>query len=174
MARSTQATLARSEELYERLGAVADTLSDQSDGYGDRVTLVAAVQRFIDRNVESVPPDLFGNIHIEHAFLRYGLSGENCYDELSNHISDEEIVNLVDGLELFAQRDSLCWVCEETTDTSTVPAEAEAAQPVVEQLREEPEEINLCDPCKERVSEEGWEPDDSGRPGEQVCRRRRW
>jgi len=174
MTASSQTTFPPGEEIIERIDKLSSSLSGQSDSYGDRVTLVAALKRFIDRNVESVPPDLFGNIHIEHAFLRYGISGENCYDELSNHISDEQIVDLIDGLELFAQRDALCWVCEETTETSTVPAEAEAAQPVVENLREQPEEINLCDPCEERVREEGWEPDDSGRPGEQVGRRRRW
>jgi len=174
MSATDQTTLPPGEELINRLDEVASTLSDQSDSYGDRVDLVAALKRFIDRNVESVPPDLLGNIHIEHALLRYGLSGENCYDELSTHISDQQIHHLVDGLELFAQRDSLCWIYEETTETSKVPAKAEAAQPVVEKLREESEEINLCDTCEERVREEGWEPDDTGRPGEQVCRRRRW
>jgi hypothetical protein len=174
MASNTQSKLPPGPELIERINAVAADLCDQSDGYGDRVELMPALMRFVHRNVPSVEPDSLGNIYIEHALFRYGLSGENCYDVLSDHFSEQQIRDLVDALELFAKRADLCWVCEKTTVTSTVPAEDEAGQSVIEKLPEEPEEINLCDPCEERVSEEGWEPDDSGRPGEKSCRRRRW
>jgi hypothetical protein len=174
MTSDTQTTLPVGDELINRLETVVAELSAQSDGYGDRVELMAALQRFVSRHGSTVDGHELGDIHIEHALFRYGLSGENCYDELSDHFTDPQIRTLVDTLELFADRADLCWVCEDSTDTTTVSTDEPAGAAVVDKLVEDHDAVTLCPDCVETVREQGWHPDESERIDTQVYRRRRW
>jgi hypothetical protein len=90
------------EELSDRLGTVATELSSRTDSYSDRVENVAALKRHYSEHNPATPPiDSLWNIHIEHALLRYGLSGEECYDTVAEQLTHGEITGFTEALETF-------------------------------------------------------------------------